>query len=309
MPTFLLTLDASATIATAIADALGEGEGLIADAAGAFDLGDGTWRLEAYFPDRPDTDLFGEVFEAFVAEVGDLPAPEARALLARAAVRPLGAADFSAYGLDTVGRIEAGRFHIWGEHNRPTDPAALGRTDLIIEASTAFGTGDHASTLLSLRALDRDLNRHRPRRILDLGTGTGILGLAALKAVPDAAVIASDIEPVAVVTAERNRRLNAVDRRFRAVLADGLADPAIRAGAPYDLVLANILPDPLCRLAGAVVPLMAPGARLIVAGLRIGERARLVSAYRTRGLVFRGSTALKEWASLVFEKPPASARG
>lgn len=307
MPTFLLTLDATAAVATALADALGD-DVMLADAAGAFDLGDGTWRLEAYCPERPDLDLFADAFAPMAAEAGGLALDAARALLGRAAVRPLDADDWSSYGLDTLAALRAGRFRIWGEHNRPQEEAAFGRHDLVIEASTAFGTGDHASTLLSLAALDRVLKRRRPRNILDLGTGTGILGLAALKAVPDARVIASDIEPVAVRTAERNRRLNAVGARFTARLADGLADPVIRAAAPFDLVLANILPDPLCRLAGPLVPLMAPGAMLVVAGLRIGERSRLIAAYRARGLVPVASTAIKEWASLAFEKPLASAR-
>ena len=140
-------------------------------------------------------------------------------------------------------------------------------------------------------------------RSLDLGTGTGILGLAVSRLHPDAKVLATDIAPHAVATARRNRRLNAVDANFRPLLADGLGDARIRAAAPFDLVLANILPDPLCHLAGPVVALMAPGAPLIVAGLRIGEMPRLIAAYGARGLRLVSRRTAKEWASLTFVKP------
>jgi ribosomal protein L11 methyltransferase len=122
--------------------------------------------------------------------------------------------------------------------------------------------------------------------------------------VPDVRVLASDIEPVAVRMAEANRVANGVDRRFRAILADGLGDARFAAAGPYDLVLANILPDPLTRLAGPVVRLMAPGAALVIAGLRIGEAPRLIAAYRARGLVLAGRMSVKEWSALIFLAAP-----
>lgn len=301
MPTHLLRLTTTRTLAVRIADALGDGEIPIeADASGAFDLGDGTWALEAYFPEAVDIAVLADhLADLLVAE--DLAtADAARALLARLAQRPLAADDWAEIGLDALPPIRAGRFRVFGEHNRP---AGRGRADVEIEASTAFGSGDHASTQLSLAGLDAELKRRRPVNVLDLGTGTGILGLAVARLHPSARVLATDIAPHAVATARRNRRLNAVGDRFRALLADGLADVRIRAAAPFDLVLANILPDPLCRLAGPLVPLMAPGARLIVAGLRIGEQARLEHAYRSRGLRLVARRSIKEWASLTFAKP------
>ncbi|MEJ1161577.1 50S ribosomal protein L11 methyltransferase [Prosthecomicrobium sp. N25] len=300
MSTYLATLEGPAALVTAVADRLGDDERAGADAAGAFDIGGGRWRLEAWFTGRPDRDALADRL-AGALEQG---VPGIREALAGLTVRPFAAEDWTAAGLADLPPIIAGAFRVFGDHNAPP-PGERRRRDLVIAASTAFGTGDHASTWLSLARLDRILRARRPRRVLDLGTGTGILGLALARAVPDARVVASDIEPVAVRMAEANRAGNAVSRRFAALLADGLGDARIRAGAPYDLVLANILPDPLARLAPGIVPLMAPGATLVIAGLRIGEEPRLVSAYRARGLIFEGRLVTREWASLQFRRPGA----
>lgn len=302
MPTHVWRLTTTRSIATRIADALGDGEIVFAfaDASGAFDHGDGTWGVEAYFPEALDeADLAATLAELLVDD--GLATPEAAfAALARATLRALDAADWADIGLDELPPIRAGRFRVFGEHNRP---ATIARADVLIEASSAFGSGDHASTQLSLAGLDEILRRRVPRNVLDLGTGTGILGLALARVRPRVPILATDIAPHAVATAERNRRLNGVDASFRALTADGLTDARITTRAPFDLVLANILPDPLCRLAGPLVPLMAPGAHLVVAGLRVGEQSRLESAYRGRGLRLVSRRSIKEWASLTFVKP------
>lgn len=302
MTTWILTVDLPEALATLAADRLAEDPRLGADAAGAFDLGRGGWRLEAYYSTRPDLpELTTRLRAALIHRVSGSTAG-LDAGLAAAALRPFDGADWSAIGLDALPPVVAGRFRVFGEHNRPDDRR---RTDLVIEAATAFGTGDHASTWLALSHLDAILKRSRPVNVLDVGTGTGILGLALSRARPGTPVLASDIEPVAVRMAAQNRLGNAVGPTFRALLADGLADRRFAAAGPYDLVLANILPDPLTRLASPIVALMAPGARLVVAGLRIGEEPRLVAAYRARGLVLERRLAAKEWSSLLFRRPAA----
>jgi len=302
MPSHVYRLTTTRSFATRIADALGDGDIVFAfaDASGAFDHGDGTWGVEAWFPEALDEADLADALADILEADGIAPREVALETLARATLKPLAASEWAAIGLDELPPIRAGRFRVFGEHNLPD---RLRRDDVLIEASSAFGSGDHASTQLSLSGLDEILKHARPRNVLDLGTGTGILGLAFSRLAPTVPVLATDVAPHAVATAERNRRLNGVDRAFRAHLADGLADVRIRAAAPFDLVLANILPDPLCRMAGPLVPLMAPGAFLVVAGLRIGEQARLESAYRARGLRLVSRRAIKEWASLTFEKP------
>ncbi len=301
MPTHLYALITTRTLATRIADALADGELPIdADASGAFDRGDGSWSVEAYFPEALDEPHLADLLADLLEGEGLGERHALRALLRGATLRPLDGHDWSAIGLDALPPIEAGRFRVFGEHNRP---AELRTTDVLIEASSAFGSGDHASTQLSLAGLDEILKYAWPKNVLDLGTGTGILGLALSKSRPSAEVLATDIAPHAVATAARNRRLNRVDGKFRALTADGLDDVRIRRAAPFDLVLANILPDPLCRLAEAVAALMAPDGLLVVAGLRVGEQARLTSAYRSRGLRLVSRRSIKEWASLTFQKP------
>jgi ribosomal protein L11 methyltransferase len=302
MPTYLLTLTAPERVATAIADELAEGTRVSADAAGAFDLGNGSWGMEAYFPDAVDPErLIDALSDAFAARA-DITAEDLIAAFAGFALRPFEADDWSDLALDKLPPIAAGRFRVFGEHNRPA-VRDLRRNDLVIEASTAFGTGDHASTYLSLIALDAVLKCRTPRRVLDLGTGTGLLALAVAKVAPGVAVVASDIEPVAVAMTELNARGNAVGGNLRIALADGLRHPLVSAGAPYDLMLANILPGPLTRLSNDVIKAMSPGGVLIIAGLRQGEEARMISVYATRGLVFGARYRAKEWSSLVFVKP------
>ncbi len=302
MTTYMLTLTAPERIVSAIADHLADGDGLVADAAGAFDLGDGSWGLEAYFPSAPDPDHLVAAVMQILGRTDGVSAEEVVAALAGLQLRPLDGADWSDIGLDQLPPIVAGRFRVFGEHNRP-DAAHRRSNDLIIEASTAFGTGDHASTFLALVALDAVLKLRRPTRILDVGTGTGILALAAAKVLPAARIVATDIEPVAIRMCDINRQGNGAGSTPALVLADGLGHPTIRAGAPYQLVLANILPAPLCRLAPAIVAAMAPGALLILAGLRRGEESRLIAAYRSRGLTLARRYRAKEWSSLVLVKP------
>ncbi len=302
MPAHVYRLTTTRSVATRIADALGEGEIVFAfaDAAGAFDHGNGTWGVEAWFPEALDeTDLADTLADLLEAD-GIATREAALNILAGATLKPLAASEWTDMGLDDLPPIRAGRFRVFGEHNRPE---SLTRTDVLIEASSAFGSGDHASTQLSLAGLDELLKHRTPRNVLDLGTGTGILGLAVSRLHPAARVLATDIAPHAVATARRNARFNHVDAKFRALVADGLADLRIRRAAPFDLVLANILPDPLCAMAEAVTALMSPGALLVVAGLRIGEMPRLVSAYGARGLRLVSRRSIKEWASLTFEKP------
>src|SRR4030095_8763614 len=126
-----------------------------------------------------------------------------------------------------------------------------GGISLEIDAGTAFGTGHHATTLGCLLAFDGLLKRRRPQRVLDVGTGSGILALAAAKAL-HAPVIASDIDPEATDVARTNARLNGVDPYLLFVTASGVDHHLMRAGAPYDLIFANILARPLLDLAGPV---------------------------------------------------------
>lgn len=190
------------------------------------------------------------------------------------------------------------RFVVRGTHL--PGKAQAGRIGLIVDAGVAFGSGEHGSTRGCLRALER-VAHLRPRRILDLGTGSGILGIGAAKLLRRK-VLASDIDPWSVRVAAENAKLNGVAALVRPVLADGWKDPRLVAGAPYDLVFGNILARPLCAMAKHLAAHLAPGGVAILAGLLASQIRMVLAAHRPHGLALR--TVLREgnWATLVLQK-------
>lgn len=188
---------------------------------------------------------------------------------------------------------------------RPThlpDPRTYGRIVLRLDAGLAFGSGEHASTRGCLLAFERlAKQQYRPRRILDLGTGSGILAIAVAKRLRRP-VLATDIEPWSVRVAADNARLNGVATLVRATLADGWRHRTVRAGAPYDLVFANILARPLCAMAKDLAAHLAPGGTAILAGL-LGTQARWVlAAHQRQGLRLAERLDVGPWTTLVLRR-------
>lgn len=195
-----------------------------------------------------------------------------------------------------------GRFAVRGEHLPAA--AAPGRITLTLDAGVAFGSGEHGSTRGCLRALERVAarrSRGRLHRILDLGTGSGILAMAAARLL-GRPVLAVDIDPWSVRTTRANARRNGLPNRVQAGLADGWASPAVRRAAPYDLVFANILARPLCRMARPLAAHLASGGTAILAGL-LDEQARAVlAAHRRCGLTLDFSLQEERWTTLVLRQ-------
>lgn len=190
------------------------------------------------------------------------------------------------------------RFLLRGTHDRGPEPCGL--VTLTLDAGLAFGSGEHGSTRGCLRALEGVAYR-RPRRILDLGTGSGILAMAAAR-VLRRPVLATDIEPWSVRVARQNAAANGVGRLVRPVLADGWRQPVVRRGAPYDLVFANILARPLCRMARDLATRLAPGGTVILSGL-LGSQVRMVlAAHRRQGLMLQRCLTEGRWATLVLRR-------
>jgi ribosomal protein L11 methyltransferase len=188
---------------------------------------------------------------------------------------------------------------------RPTHIAprpVFGRIVLALDAGIAFGSGEHGSTRGCLLAFERVAQDRRPlRRIADIGTGSGILAMAAAKRLRRP-VLATDIEPWSVRVAEENARMNGVARLVQAELADGWRNRKVRAGRPYDLVFANILARPLCAMARDLAASLAPGGTAILAGL-LGTQARMVlAAHRRQGLVLERCLPQGAWTTLVLRK-------
>ncbi|HXA25069.1 MAG TPA: 50S ribosomal protein L11 methyltransferase [Acetobacteraceae bacterium] len=190
------------------------------------------------------------------------------------------------------------RFAVRGTHLR--GPATPGRITLTLDAGLAFGSGEHGSTRGCLRALERIAYR-RPRRILDLGTGSGILAMAAARLL-HRPVLASDIEPWSVRVARQNAALNRVGRLVRVRLADGWRHPAVRSGGPYDLVFANILARPLCLMARSLVAHLAPGGTAILAGLLHNQARAVVSAHLTCGLALETDIQEGPWTTIILRR-------
>jgi ribosomal protein L11 methyltransferase len=316
--TILATVETDGRTAQRLADGLTEmldpGETAIA----AFEAADRTWTVEIYFEHAPDE-----------AAVRRLVADLAGAATGRALVfSPVAARDWVAASLDGLPPVKAGRFFVHGAHHRAR--VAANRIGIEIEAALAFGTGHHGTTrgcLLALDAITKKSSRATPApplpargervgvrgrlreseppskgwRVLDVGTGTGVLAIAAARALRGA-VIAGDIDPVSVRLARENARLNRVPA-LAIIHARGLGDRRFRDGAPYDLVFANILLGPLKGLAKPIAMLAAPGAFVVLSGLLPSQANAALAACRAHGLVLERRIPLEGWMTLVLRRP------
>ncbi|HSU05256.1 MAG TPA: 50S ribosomal protein L11 methyltransferase [Acetobacteraceae bacterium] len=201
------------------------------------------------------------------------------------------ARSYASFPEQCIGR----RFAVRGSHI--ADPPRSGRITLRLDAGLAFGSGEHGSTSGCLRALEH-VAHLRPRRILDLGTGSGILAIAAARLL-HRPVAATDIDPWSVRLARQNAQANGVGRLIRFYRADGWRDPRVRQGAPYDLVLANILARPLMLMAAQLAAHLAPGGTVILSGLLATQAPGVLAAHRARGLRLRFRVKEQTWTTLV----------
>ncbi|AMN44227.1 50S ribosomal protein L11 methyltransferase [Rhodoplanes sp. Z2-YC6860] len=285
-PTFVARLIADEHTSRRIADLLSESLDPSETACAAFEQPDGRWQVDVHFRNPPD--------EASLREIVALAGGEeiARAVTFER-VAPRNWVKESLIGLRPVA---AGRFVVHGAHDRDRVPSHC--ISIEIEAATAFGTGHHGTTRGCLLALDHLARRYRPRHILDLGTGSGILAIAAAKLfrVP---VLATDIDARSAQTARDNARLNGVGAFVTAIHAADLRAPEIMKRAPFDLVMSNILLRPLQRLAAPVARQLEPNARIILSGILKSQANAALTAYRSQGLMLERSFPLDGWFTPV----------
>lgn len=287
----LVRLVCDEATARAVADAIVETFDPAETAAAAFENEDDparikAWTVEIYFGEAPDEDRI----RALVASnVG----PEAAKNLSFGRVAEQ---DWVAASLHGLNAVQAGRFLVHGQHDR--DEVRSNQISLEIEAALAFGTGHHGTTRGCLLMLDGILKVRRPRRVLDVGTGTGVLAIGAAKALRQR-VAAGDIDPIAVTAAAGNAKLNGAVSWVRPVVATGLRDPGLRAGAPYDLIFANILAKPLRLLAPAIRSVAAEGGDLVLSGLLEKDVPGILSSYAPQGFALRRRIVLEGWATLL----------
>ncbi len=241
------------------------------------------WRIDA-FPTGSDE---ADRLRAALAEADGLTVT----------VEALADADWLAMALSGLPPVRAGRFFVYGVHDRGRAP--VNAVKLRIEAGAAFGTGHHGTTVGCLLAYDALLKRTRFARVLDVGCGTGVLGIAAART-GSGTVMGTDIDPISVRIARENAAVNHVRARF--VHAGGLADARVQAKAPYDLVFANILARPLVTLAQDIREALRPGGRAVLSGLLRTQERTVKAAYLPRGFRVERRLHRDAWATLVLRK-------
>ena len=258
-------------------------------AIAAFEAPGGRWDITMHFGEPPDEDFIRSL-------VTDAAGEAAASSIVFGTVETK---DWVKASLADLVPVSAGRFIVHGSHDRDRVPP--NKLGIEIEAALAFGTGHHGTTRGCLLLLDHVLNQRTPKRVLDLGSGTGVLAIAAAKALRRR-VLATDIDFRSVIVASENAHLNGVGTLVEAVHATGFHAPDFAANGPFGLVMANILANPLRRLAPDMAKHLAPHAFVILSGLLPHQANSVVAAYRGAGLKLLKRIQIDGWSSLLMQR-------
>ena len=288
MPTFTaLTTLPGKEAATLLGEAM-ENMDPTPTGVGVFEIEDnsGLWEVGGYFLETPDETALMLLAAAFGAKpftVSQLPETDWVAKVRR-----------------ELTPVEAGRFFVYGSHDADKVPADC--YPLLIEASMAFGTGHHGTTLGCLRALDRMVEQGAAfQNVADIGCGTAVLAMAAASLF-DGPIWASDIDPVAVDVAVANAQANHLASKIEARVAAGFDHPDLQAAAPFDLVFANILKGPLLDLAPDMAAHIQPGGHAILSGILIEQADEVIDRYTSVGFDLAHREDIGEWSTLTLQK-------
>jgi ribosomal protein L11 methyltransferase len=320
-PTIVARLHCDEAKARHLADIIAESLDPDGVAVSAYAAAKG-WVLEVHFAGGRDRGLLRR-----------LVAREAGARAAENLVfQKLAAADWVQASLQKLQPVETGRFIVHGAHARARIP--INRIAIEIEAALAFGTGHHGTTRGCLLALDAWVKRRKKNRpvipgrreaassesrsgfrvrpfrpsrndararILDIGTGSGVLAIAAARALRSC-VLASDIDATALRVARGNIQRNRCGAMIETLPAGGVAARRFRQRAPYDLVFANILLGPLTRMAAPMARLLARGGVAILSGLLPNQANAVIAACRAQKLSLERRVVLDNWVTLVMRR-------
>tara|TARA_R110002126_G_scaffold35040_23_gene108205 strand:+ start:1078 stop:1962 length:885 start_codon:yes stop_codon:yes gene_type:complete len=249
------------------------------------------WRLTGYMDRAPDTVAIEAKVAAAAATAGvDMPA---------VSIAPVVDKDWVAESERSLPALHVGPYFVYGSHIRDTPPA--GSIPIKIDAGQAFGTGNHETTQGCLQALEKVFAEGIPVNSLDIGTGSGILAIAIVKRC-DVDVVATDIDPIAVDVARENAVFNGVGGRISFWVADGVDTGEIAKAAPYDLVVANIVANPLIALAGGISGILSPRGRVILSGILNEQADDVIAAYTASGLVSNDRIVLGNWTTLILHQ-------
>ncbi len=255
---------------------------------GVFEIEDGSGLFEVggYFLEKPD-----EVALALICAANDAKP---------FAVSEVPDKDWVAEVRRELAPIRAGRFYLYGSHDADSVPEDC--VPMLIEAAMAFGTGHHGTTQGCLTALDAIANDgFTPKNVADIGCGTAVLAMGAAK-VWDVPMIASDIDEVATDTAIANLSCNGLDGRVEVVTCAGFDHPRLREGAPYDLILANILKGPLIALSADMGASCAKNGYAILSGILNHQADDVSESYENNGFVEKDRLIIGEWSTLTLQK-------
>jgi ribosomal protein L11 methyltransferase len=267
-------------------------------ACAAFEDSAGAWQVAIHFRQPPDEASLRSLVAVAAGDVAS------RSL----SIEPVAATDWVAQSLADLKPVRAGRFLVHGAHDR--NKLRANDIGIEIEAALAFGTGHHGTTRGCLQAFADLAKRLRFQRVLDVGTGSGILAIAAARLLR-ARITASDIDGRAIETARGNARINRAAPLLAFVCASGATARAITSAAPYRLIFANILLLALMRLAVPLRGLTAPGARIVLSGLLPNHANAALAIYRAQGFVLEKRITLDGWVTLVVHrkaKPPRAGK-
>lgn len=248
----------------------------------------GKWQLDAIFQDRPDEALLNASLSLAAAAAG-VPLPAYN-------LSELAQKDWLKENLISFAPVSVGRYYIYGSHIQ--DPPPKTKLSLKIDAATAFGSGEHFTTKGCLTAMEEISRFKRPKNILDMGCGSGILGLAAALTFRTN-VMAADIDPESVRVTKENAKINRLSRYITARAGNGYKPMIIRSKAPYDLVFSNILARPLTLMAKDLASVLAPDGLAVLSGLLYRQEAWVLDAHRRVGLQLKKRYRLEGWSTLI----------
>ena len=247
------------------------------------------WMIEVLTEDKPDQARI----DAALAEATGLSGGAAGSIT----IARLEQKDWLAENRKSFPPLAIGPFWVYGSHI--DSPVPAGKIGLCLDAGQAFGSGTHATTSGCMTMIERHLPREGDLRIADIGCGSGILAMAAAKWNPWAEIIAVDNDQKAVETTAENAARNAVDIAITAGVSDGYADALVQDHAPFDMILANILPGPLIAMAADAAAALDREGVLILSGLLESQQQQVLAAHEAVGLIAIDSTIVSGWAALV----------
>ncbi len=249
----------------------------------------GKWKIEAIFEGEPDRQAL-QVTLAIAAFSAGMEEPQLDLL-------PIPQKNWLRECLVSFPPIAIGRYYVYGSHIEEAPPAD--KISMKIDAATAFGSGEHATTQGCLNMFDKLLKMMSPNTILDMGCGSGILSMAAVKALNgNVTVDAVDIDPESVRVTSKNIRENNVDKHIHTWYSEGYE----KVAGTYDLIFANILARPLMEMAPDLFNHLNPGGYAILSGFLNRQRRWVLDAHEKAGLIHVDDEKIKEWGTLLVKR-------